>query len=256
MSNKKIFKEMYSKKINKNKNFEEIVNNINNSEVRKNYKWILVPLCVVFILCISIIIDSNSSVFKDKNNNYNNINCEVSSSNCLDENNTTYIGKDGDININQVQYLSQSALRWDAIYKNIKLNELPKEYDFVNNIYFNDKDLELSNVNKIIVNSTTSKNDYQNEDIVALINYELFYSNKENTKNIKISFSKYNKPIRDYYFSSENSKKSFINNHEFIIYKYEDIYMVEFIYNNIYFDIETENISELQLVLLLESIVL
>lgn len=251
MSNKKIFKEMYSNKINKDKNFKEIIDNINNDELKKSYKWVLAPLCFVLIICISVLIDNNNLTFKDRNNNYN-INCE--SNDKCNQNNTSFSGKDDEININKVQNLSSDTSRWNATYETVDINELSKEYDFIKNFDFIFEDLELSETNRIIF--TANKNEYLTEDCINLINYELVYSNKDNTKNIKISFSKYDKPIRDYYFSSENSKESIINNHEFIIYQYEKLYMVEFIYNNINIDIETENINELQLKLLLGSIVL
>ena len=50
-------------------------------------------------------------------------------------------------------------------------------------------------------------------------------------------------------------QKSIINNVEFEISQYQDMYIATFSYNTIYFDSETKGISEAELVELLQSIV-
>ena len=48
--------------------------------------------------------------------------------------------------------------------------------------------------------------------------------------------------------------KILINN-ELVIYKYENIYFVEFIYNNVNYDIETDGINIVELEMFLKSII-
>lgn len=238
MSNKKLFKEMYSKKINKDKNLEEIISSINNNS-NNSFKWILVPVCFVLVISISIVIENNNLTFNNHHNYpnneiHNNINCEIN------DNLTNSIEREERINVNQVNSFNEVSLDAEVYYEEISINEISKEYCFLNNIEF--KDYEITEFQKIL-----DKNKH-------LINYKLELLNP--VKSIIISFSKDNEPVRDYYLLSENNDKSIINNHEILIYQYEKKYIVEFINNNIYFDIETENIDKLQLIVLLNSIIL
>ena len=67
--------------------------------------------------------------------------------------------------------------------------------------------------------------------------------------------AKNNPPFRDYLFSEDNLKESTINNVLLIITQYEDIYFTVFKINDIYFDIETNGITQNELVDLLRSII-
>lgn len=229
---------MYLKKINKDKNLEEIISSINNNS-NNSFKWILVPVCFVLVISISIVIENNNLTFNNHHNYpnneiHNNINCEIN------DNLTNSIEREERINVNQVNSFNEVSLDAEVYYEEISINEISKEYCFLNNIEF--KNYEITEFQKIL---DTGNN---------LINYELELLDQD--KSIIISFSKYNKPIRDYYFSSENNDKSVVNNHEILIYQYEKKYFVLFTYNNINFDIETENIDKLQLIVLLNSIIL
>lgn len=94
------------------------------------------------------------------------------------------------------------------------------------------------------------KNDYKN-----LNSYILNYYNDNETRNIKVAFSDKNRPIRDYYFSNENAVTSIIKDKKLKIYSYEETFFVEFHYNNYYFDIETNNILQDELIDLISSII-
>ena len=85
----------------------------------------------------------------------------------------------------------------------------------------------------------------------TLNNYVIEYFNDE--KRITIAYSKTNTPIRDYFI--DDGKSSIINNTNLVISKYNTMYIVTFKYNDIYFDIETSNIKEDELITLLESII-
>ena len=74
MSNKKIFKNLYSNKINKDNNYNQILNKINNQKT-KSYKQILIPMTSISLIIFLILININESNFKktehieDYNNN-------------------------------------------------------------------------------------------------------------------------------------------------------------------------------------------
>lgn len=85
--------------------------------------------------------------------------------------------------------------------------------------------------------------------------YVYYFSNESDERNIRVAFSNKGKPIRDYGFDSDNALKSTINDNEFVIYKYENIYFVEFNYNNVNYDIETNSINIVELEMFLKSII-
>ena len=73
MSNKKIFKELYSNKINKDSNYNEILNKIKNKET-KSYKRILIPVTSISLIVFLILININESSLKNTDHieDYNN----------------------------------------------------------------------------------------------------------------------------------------------------------------------------------------
>lgn len=89
-----------------------------------------------------------------------------------------------------------------------------------------------------------------NEDI--LHDEVLYYSSKERTA--KISYSSVSKPLQNYNLS-EDALISKINNTAVKIYTYEDLYLSNFVYNQVYYFIETKNFSKNELIDLIESII-
>lgn len=85
--------------------------------------------------------------------------------------------------------------------------------------------------------------------------YVYYFSNESAERNIRVAFSDKGKPIRDYSFDNDNALKSNINGNELVIYKYENIYFVEFKYNNVNYDIETNGINIVELEMFLRSII-
>ena len=75
MSNKKIFKNLYFEKINKDNNYNQIINKINNQQIKpKSYKQILIPITSISIIAFLILININESNLKktDYIENFNN----------------------------------------------------------------------------------------------------------------------------------------------------------------------------------------
>lgn len=89
-------------------------------------------------------------------------------------------------------------------------------------------------------------NEYRKHDYV-------FEYRTENNGKIFIALCKDEKPLRDYEFEFRG-EKSQIGNTELEISQYNDNYMATFQFNNVNYDIETTNITENELLELLQSI--
>lgn len=230
MSNKKVFKELYNQKINKDNNLKMLLNKINEKERKINIlKRTLLPIgsVLVFLTIIIINIDNNS------------INSNIET--YKDGNNEIYITTSNDKNNSLLSNL-------DIVRKDINYEKLlqSSEYNFLNNIKI-PNELNIKTYKGVYIKDYKyTKNQYN-----ILNNYEFIYKN--NNKSITLSFSKNNKPLRDYTF--DNTKKSTINNTEIIIYKEENAYISIFTYDNINFDIETINLKEKELLDFLKSII-
>ena len=140
-----------------------------------------------------------------------------------------------EIYINEIDNMNLTTLDSDIRVEN---NYMVEIYDELLNIVI-PTDLNKMNGSAIFLSDNT------------LNNYVIEYFNDE--RRITIAYSKTNTPIRDYFI--DDGKPSIINNTNLVISKYNTIYIVTFKYNDIYFDIETSNIKEDELITLLESII-
>ena len=86
----------------------------------------------------------------------------------------------------------------------------------------------------------------------SLLQYEVLYT--KGNQSMKLSFSTTQLPLRCYYVSSEKDKVSKIHDVDVIVHQHEDMYLVTFEHDGVYFDIETQQMSEEQLVTILNSI--
>lgn len=248
MSNKYIFKKVYSKNINKEKNYKKILISLedNNKSISRYVKWTIVPLSVLIILTI---------IFKD----YDKKSIKLENSNTTGNESfyTTRCSKETEININKVSQSEQ--YRYDAdivevcnysgssVYEELKNLIVPDDLDSVEYFEIYGK--------RCASDESISKADCIQGEYDKLINYKIYYENKNTNRNIEISFSKDNKPIRDYYFSDEGSKESTINGTSLIINQSGTTYFTEFTYRDINFDIETRGITEEEFLKFLKSII-
>ena len=156
---------------------------------------------------------------------------------------------DYEINIKINKLNNYSITKLDADIKDVESNNMafPNAFDY-NKLKL---PIDLTKVRKSVI---YTKNEKQN-DYTNLNSYILSYYNDNETKNIKVAFSDKNRPIRDYYFSNENAVISIIKDKKLKIYSYEEIFFVEFHYNDYYFDIETNNILQDELIDLISSII-
>ena len=100
-----------------------------------------------------------------------------------------------------------------------------------------------------------TRSNINSDEYDMLHDYVFYYQKDDGEKNINLTFSEIEEPIRDYYIENTISKKSKIGDIELLISQFNTTYIVTFNNNCINFDIETNNISENELVELLESII-
>ncbi len=195
------------------------------------WKWSFVSICLIAIISGVLLINDNNkqlkpNIYKPNIETKDNINLYI---NDISKMTQGVLSSDADVKITTMENISY--------FKEIVGIKIPS-------------DLDNKEAHEIYV-----KPDRDSQEYNVLQSYVVNYSNTENDRNIIVSFSKDNKPIRDYYFSEEVSRTSNINNLELKIFKYNELYFTEFNYKGINFDIETSNISEQELTNLLLSII-
>lgn len=227
-------------KIRKNLKEEIAISNMRKEfamKTKKNRKIIytMASACAVFMLCLGIMVGSNKLNTNPFQNNSHTI--------AQKENKEEKLKIE--LNINEIKEMVVASL--DADIKTITIENLPKKFEFVEAINIPEG---YTLENRYFV---YTKKDVNAKEYNVLHDY-VFHYKKDNTNNITIAFSEIEKPIRDYYIDGAD-KISKIGGVEIRISKYQEMYIVTFEYNKIYFDIETMGISENQLVDLLGAII-
>ena len=227
MTNKEKLKKAIEQDINPTNNYNEIIKKIEKEGKMKKennlLKWSLVPICLIVI--ISGIIFLNYK--KDNNNSLEN---------------KTYINKENNtiLNINDLSKVGMTKL--DADVKTVSGVNIP--YPFKVNENQNEEwfiiPRDLTQTKNYIV---YVKKDKDSKEYDTVANYIMLITDG-NERSIEVKYSEEQEPLRDYYFSEEDSKITTINNIDLKIYKYENSFYTTFSYNGYYFDIETSNITE------------
>lgn len=230
MSNKKIFKELYSKKINKDYNYQEILKSIEKKNTKINIlKHTFIPVASISLVSFLIFININekkSSLTEDTFSD------EIINNNQIF---TNEIKEENNVNTSSNQEIKDTT--YEEISNYTFINELNIPSDLDNKIY---KKVYLK--------------DNQNKDYSSINHYQIYYQNTNNNREINLSFSDKYKLINNYQ-NNKNIKKSKINNKEIIIYQDNQTYITSFNYNNIYFNIQTNNLTENEFIQLLTSII-
>ena len=195
------------------------------------FKWSAVPICLVAIIGVILLYSTNNRNLKPNIYRPNIVNKDNIDMFINDISNTSNTKIDADIKV--VDGVNVPYYEWMKF-----LGDLKTPVDFDENGLF-------------VVYTNKDKND---DSYSYLNNYVYNCYGKEN-RSIKISFSKENKPIRDYYFEEIEGKTSKINNVDLKVLKYNKSYFTEFTYKEINFDIETSNITEEEFIDLLLSII-
>ena len=159
-------------------------------------------------------------------------------------NHITEIGE-VELNINRLKELAVTKL--DVDVQIIEMTEVPEKFKFITNIKV-PEEYQLETSYNVYIRSDRNIAKYD------LLHDYVFSYRKDSNNNIKIAFSELEEPLRDYFIDG-GEKVSRIEDTELIISQWEQMYIVTFEHNNLYFDIETTGITENELVTLLESII-
>ena len=229
MSNKQIIKKVFDEEFDSNKMRQQILLSYEKKGKNNMFKILkyAIPVCVITMICGVLVLGNHSSLMKPslKEKNY-----------------------DNDIIVNKVGNLGVARL--DADMKTIPSNGIGILWPNI----LKDGITIPKDLDKDAAYAVFTREDKTGEyDILNCYVYE--YYKEDSTRSVRMSFSDNNKPIRDYYFSEEGSKKSSINHHELTIYQYEEVYFTEFKYEGYHFDIETSNITFEEFISLLISII-
>lgn len=151
-----------------------------------------------------------------------------------------------EINMNKLETVSERSI--DAKVEDANNSDM-QYFEILKNIKI-PNDMEKMSAEKIYVR------DLNTGEYTKLHSYVCTYLDiNDNMRNIRISFSDTNKPLRDYHFE-DIGNISKINDIELKIYQYEEEYITIFEFGGYNFDIETSNVTENEILEVLKSIIL
>lgn len=221
-------------KIRKNIKEEIAISNIRKEfgmKTNRNKKIIytISSVCAVFILTIGILVGSGQL----------NDNINIGNENIDQKLNVK-------LNINKIKDLEMTKLDLDV--KIVESKELLEKFNFMEKLKIPSEYKFKDSYN------VYTRKDMDVEEYNVLHDYVFNYQKDDFSEGIKIAFSEVGEPLRDY-FIDDKYKTSKIGNAEIIITQYEQMYTASFKYKDIHFDIETNGITENELVELLVSII-
>ena len=225
-------KKQIEKEFDREKNYNIILSKVEDvGTIRKlKVRYIVASICVLAVVLACFV------KFKDIGVNY-----------IAKNNRTVEQTENVDLNINKIKEMSQACLYADI--KTIEIKNLPKRFKFMDNLKL-PNGFKLEECYNIYTRSDINFDKYD-----VLHDYLFYYEKDNGEKNIKFAFSEIEEPLTDYYINNTMCKKSKIEDIELVICYFSGTYIVTFNSNGVNFDIETRNISESELVDLLESII-
>ena len=183
---KKVLKDIFDEKINK----EDVYRYVTNKK-KNNYYGVL-KYAVLIIICIGIVL------FKFKTNVFKN--------NTYDDN--IYINEVKTFGNNDIDVTIMNINKSTNIYFS---DDLEKAYPFLKrskNLYENDD--EILKKYETDIYFAITENDDENP-FSKIHNLIYAYKNKDGKGKITVAFAKDKKPLRDYFFETKNNKTSNIN---------------------------------------------
>lgn len=233
------------KDFNRQKNYNAILSKVEGGSIMKKVKmkYILAPVCTVLIAVVGLI-----GVNQFKNSHPDIL---IGKTDGIEDFRTEKESLKVELNINKIKNMAQMQLDADVKKIDGKTEEIVKlsnEFQFIDTIKI-PNGLKLTSAYYIYTRGNQEVKEYN-----VLRDYVFEYEEENKTKDITIAFSKVGKPLRDYYIDGQD-KKSVIGDVELVIAQYKEMYIVRFNNQDIYFDIETNGITETELVDLLQSII-
>lgn len=222
MFNRKDFKKIFDEEFDSKKIKKQILIKYENKNGNM-LKMLRYAVIVIVLIMASVFVYNKSLVFSNGGNASN--------------------GDNSKILVNEINKAGVNKIDAD-----IKTQSIEKTDSYLGNAWV-PEDLNKFNGYSVYTRGI-GKREYDNLNC-----YVYYFSSESDERNIRVAFSNKDKPIRDYGFDSDNALKSTINDSELFIYKYENIYFVEFNYNNVNYDIETNGINIVELEMFLKSII-
>ena len=217
MTNKENFKKVIENDFDKDSNYNIIMNKLD----KKNNKKIYISILVLIFTIVFIAINANKEILKTFN--------------VIEKNDKIYIN-----DINVVNTFSNTSSSSNENNSSSYIN-IPY-YEILSNLNIpNDFDIKYN-----------GKIKYKNEEIN---NYEFWFKNSKSNRSILIGISNKNIPISSININVKNSNKSFINNTELEIYRYNNNYIAKLNYKEFNLNIESFNIKESEFIDLLKSLI-
>ncbi len=139
--------------------------------------------------------------------------------------------------VNEIENLASAKILAETRF--VDKETLPEDLKYLANLG-ESLGLKLDNSAEIY-----TKSDLEGEDFDELHDYSFFYS--RDNKSAKINLSRIDTPLRDCFFNT-TQESSRINGTNAVVSSYEDKYFVRFNYNNINFDVETNGLSQEEMV--------
>lgn len=225
MRNKKIFKEMYDEKFDKEENYEKIIASLSDPSKKRRWvvMWPLVPVALLLIVTGAVFWKLKCSVLAPREYEY-----------CLDK---------CTININQVEM--NSPMKVSSGSGSVKDELDLAHYDLLE-LEIPDDLTDFEDVNVLY----TPLEEAQVEDNGQEV-YELVY--KSDNRSIIVTFSESEIPVREYY--SKENKTSMIDGIEMTLYNFKNDYVAIFSKDGINYEIETTDITKKEFLKLLKSMV-
>ncbi len=210
------------------------------SKKNKQIIYLITSSAAVFVLGIGLIIGKNNLKNTDGLQSQNYEIAELSQ-------NESELSVSQDID-NQNNELEETKMaKIDADIKKKEVGDLPEKIKFMKNISI-PEDFKQQDIYEIYTNSNPKDRKYD------LLHDYVFNYKKDDDNEIKIALSMLEEPIRDYCYDEEN-KKSKIEDVDVNISQYQNLFIVTFKIDNIYFDIEANEITENQLINIIKSII-
>lgn len=206
----------------------------------KKVLYTILSSCAVFFICGMIATHNNIPMFDKEDSKQGSL---------YEKKDNENVQTKKEIHINKIKNLGAMKLDADIKTKNFDTTCFTAPYGIRFGEFKIPKDMNCIDISEIYIKGKDSK------EYNILNNYENCYYNDYNDRSITIAFSDTYQPLRDYYLEDTNSKKSIIENVEMTIYQYKEIYMTSFTYQNINFDVETEKVTEDELIEFLQSVI-
>jgi len=205
------FKDKVTSEFNQEMNYRKIMAKSERMIGMNKIGYIVAPVCAVALVAVGVIGFNMNKNIPEKEP-------------------TGIVSVASNIKINEIQNLASAKIMADS--KLIEKNDLPIELIGLTNVAGNEASM---------ITALYTKSDITKEEFDVLHDYVLNFFNDE--QSIKISATKEEKPLRDYFFQATDDISN-IDGHDVRISKYEDKYIVNFEKGEYHFDIETNGLTE------------